>query len=145
MIIIDTNVISEVMRPLPHEAAAAWLDRQHPETLYLTAITIAEIRAGIAVLPTGKRRNTLASLFENEFLTQFSGRILSFDEHASNHYASIKSACSRQGKTLGDFDTLIAAIARSHKFSVATRDTTPFINAGVSVINPFEAVYEGTD
>ncbi len=139
MIILDTNIISETMRPEPNQTVVTWLDRQHPHTLFLTTITVGEIRAGIACLPAGRRRERLSELFETEILRAFSGRILDFDEPASTSFARIRASMRAAGKSIGDFDALIASIADAHGFTVATRDVAPFTYAGIPVINPFEA------
>ncbi|MFW0795912.1 type II toxin-antitoxin system VapC family toxin [Gordonia sp. CPCC 205515] len=137
MIVLDSNVISEVMRPQPHPEAAAWLDEQSTQTLYLTAITLAEVRYGIAALPRGKRRDRLADLFETRLLPQFVGRVLVFDDQASASYARLAAAARRRGESIGMADGFIAAIALVHGFGVATRDVEPFAAAGVQVIDPF--------
>lgn len=137
MIILDTSVVSEPLRAAPHPGVVAWLDDQAVETLYLTTISLAEVRSGLAALSAGRRRRTLQDRFETEFLPLFAGRILAFDEPASGAYAAVRADCRRQGFALGDFDALIAGIATSHGFAVATRDTAPFLAAQVSVIDPF--------
>lgn len=139
MIVLDTNVLSEPLRPSPAEHVIEWLDAQAPETLYLTTITLAEMRFGIAALPRGKRRTALADRFEDAVVPFFAGRILSFDEPSSREYADLRARARAEGLSLGDFDSLIASIARAHNFEVATRDTAPFEAARVkAVINPFE-------
>ena len=137
MILLDTNVLSEPLRARPDNAVVAWLDEQEPRTLFLSSVTVAEIRFGISVLPRGKRRDTLDDRFEGEVLPLFHGRVLPFDEQASRSYASLRSLARRRGKPIGDFDALIASIARSRGLRVATRDTTPFDGVHVPVINPF--------
>jgi toxin FitB len=139
VIILDTNVVSELMRQRPDLQVVAWTDRQLDSTLFLTAITLAEIRFGIAALPDGKRRHLLDAAFENEILPLFKGRILPFDERASAHSAALRAAARSRGTAIGDWDALIAAIARTRGFAVATRDTAPFIGAGVDVIDPWRA------
>jgi len=138
MIILDTNVISEPLRPTGDAAVLAWLDHQDIETLYLTTITIAELRFGIAALPSGKRRSRLEEDFENGILSLFIGRILAFDEAATITYARIRSKARSTGKAIGVTDAFIAAIAAHHEFAVATRDVSPFEVAGVRVINPWK-------
>lgn len=138
MIVLDTNIISETMRPEPNQTVVTWLDQQHPQTLFLTTITVGEIRAGIACLPTGKRRERLSGLFETDILAAFAGRILGFDEPASKSFARIRASMRAAGKSITDFDALIASIADTHGFTVATRDAAPFEYAGLPVINPFE-------
>ena len=138
MILLDTNVISEPLKAQPVEAVVRWLDAQSLATLYLSALTVAEIRYGIAVLPTGRRREGLAERFESEVLPAFGPRVLSFDEPAATAYANLRAAARAAGYGLGVIDAQIAAIASVAGFSVATRDTAPFEFCGVGVINPFE-------
>lgn len=138
MIILDTNVVSEPLRPSPDQAVVAWLDAQMAETLFLTSITLAEVRYGIAALPSGQRRTSLGERLEGEVLPLFAGRILSFDEPATREYATIRAQTRAAGLAIGDFDALIASIATAHRFGVATRDVAPFEAAGIAtVINPF--------
>jgi toxin FitB len=137
VIILDTNVISEPLRPKPGAGVVAWLDAQAPETLYLTTISLAEVRYGIACLPEGRRRQTLHDRFEGEFLPLFHERTLAFDEPATIAYAALRARAL--GSPIGDFDALIASIASVTGFTVATRDTAPFEAAGVAVVNPFDA------
>lgn len=136
MIILDTNVISDPLRQMPHPALAAWLDAQQIETLYLTTISVAEVRFGIALLPPGRRRTILHDRFENTVLPEFAGRVIDFDIEASAAYAGLRADARRQGRAIGHFDALIAGIALSRGFAVATRDTSPFVAANVEVIDP---------
>lgn len=138
MIILDTNVISEPLRPKPSADVVAWLDAQAVDTLYLTTISLAEVRYGIACLPEGGRRQKLHDRFEGEFLPLFHGRTLAFDEPATTAYAALRAQARTQGRAIGDFDALIASIASATGFAVATRDTAPFEAAGVAVVNPFD-------
>lgn len=115
-----------------------WLDAQAPGTLYLTAITLAEVRYGIAALPTGARQSRLRERFEEDFVGLFTGQILDFDEPAATAYAQLRADARRAGRAIGDFDALIAAIALARRFTVASRDTAPFETAGVTVVNPFD-------
>lgn len=138
MIILDTNVISEPMKARANPRVLAWLDRQVPETLYLTAISLAELLVGIALLPRGKRKTGLDAELSEVVLRLFGARVLAFDETAAKAYALLIARARAAGHTLGVVDGQIAAIAAVHEFAVATRDTTPFAAAGVSVINPWE-------
>jgi len=138
VIILDTNVISEPLRAKPGAGVVAWLDAQAVETLYLTTISLAEVRYGIACLPKGARRQKLHDRFEGEFLPLFHGRTLAFDEPATTAYAALRAQARAQGRAIGDFDALIASIASARGFTVATRDTAPFEVAGVAVVNPFD-------
>lgn len=137
MIILDTNVVSEPMRPAPDPNAVEWLDDQVVETLYLTTITLAEIRCGIEQLRPSKRRTTLRGRFEDDVLPVFEDRILGFDEPAASAFARLQSKAIGRGQRLSPFDALIAGIADSCGFGVATRDSAPFVSAGIKVIDPF--------
>lgn len=138
MIILDTNVLSEPLRPRPNAEVVAWLDAQVIETLYLTTVSLAEVRYGIACLPDGGRRRRLHERFEGEFVPMFSERTLAFGEPATTAYATLRARARANGRSIGDFDALIASIANTTGFTVATRDTAPFEAAGTAVINPFD-------
>lgn len=139
MIVLDTNVISEPLRPAGHPGVLAWLDAQSAETLYLSTISLAELRYGVASLPAGKRRTGLARALEERIVVLFSQRILSFDDAAATASAELRVAARKSGKPIGLTDSYIAAIAAAHGFAIATRDTAPFEAAGLKVINPWEA------
>lgn len=138
MIILDTNLISEPLRPVPEPRVVAWMDAQPTETLFLTAISAAELRAGIARLPDGKRRSTLKDSLEHTILPLFTGRILPFDLDCTFAYASLVATSRKTGQSIATADAFIAAIARTHGFAIATRDVAPFQNAGLTVINPWD-------
>jgi predicted nucleic acid-binding protein len=138
MILIDTNVIAEPWRLTPDARVLAWIDAQAIETLYLSAVTIAELRFGIASMPAGKRRTTLHDRLENEVLPLFEGRLLPFDLDASQAYADLMAQAKAAGRAIGKADGYIAATAAAHGLMVATRDTSPFEAAGVPIINPWE-------
>jgi predicted nucleic acid-binding protein len=138
VIILDTNVISESLRPRCSEAVTAWLDAQLAETLYITAINAAELWAGVAAMPLGARKSALEGSLD-QFLDQlFGSRKLDFDHRAARAYAELTQRTNAAGTPLPLADGLIAAIAHSRGFAVATRDVTPFLTAGVDVINPWE-------
>lgn len=137
MILLDTNVISEPLRAKADAGVLAWIDAQPIETLYLCAITLAELRFGVAVLPAGKRRETLHDSLERRVLPLFTGRILSFDATASQAYADIMARARAAGLAIGTADGYIAATAAAHGMLVATRDTAPYETAGVSVVDPW--------
>jgi predicted nucleic acid-binding protein len=139
MILLDTNVISEPQRQEPNARVLAWIDAQALETLYLSVITVAELRAGIALMPAGKRRVSLHDNLEKRLLPMFANRVLSFDMACTKAYAELLAKCRAAGLAVETADALIAAIALANGFAVATRDTNPFDAAGVSVINPWEA------
>ena len=138
MILVDTNVISEPLQQAPNARVVAWIDAQVIETLYLSAITVAELRFGAAVLPVGRRRDLLLNRLEKDVLPVFSGRILPFDLDASAAFASLMANARARGKAIGKADGFIAAIAACHGFSIATRDTEPFEAAGLATLNPWD-------
>lgn len=137
MILLDTNVVSEPLRPHPEARVIAWIDAQAMETLYLSAISVAELRSGVALLPAGRRRTRLHNNLEERILPLFTGRVLSFDTNCTNAYAGLLAKTRRAGCAIGTADALIAAIALANKFSIATRDAAPFLAAGAKVINPW--------
>ena len=138
MIVLDTNVVSELWKPTPNPRMMAWFDRQRNWALHVTAITLAELRAGIAVLPPGKRRAALTADMET-VLSTFVNPILSFDEEAATAYGALHAEARTKRYTLPFADAQIAAIAAVNGHAVATRDVRPFLAAGVAVINPWEA------
>lgn len=138
MIILDTNLVSEPLRPKPEARVLAWLDAQPVETLFLTAITTAELRAGIALLPAGKRRSRLQDSLEQTILPLFNGRTLPFDQACAPAYATLLARSRKAGRSIATADAYITAIALTHNHAVATRDTAPFKAAGVQVIDPWE-------
>lgn len=137
MIVLDTNVVSEAMKPEPHPAVRAWLNNQAAETLYLSSVTLAELLFGIAALPAGKRKDMLAQTLDG-LMGLFRDRVLSFDVDAARHYAGLAITVKTGGRGFPTPDGYIAAIAASRGFIVASRDTAPFEAGGVSVINPWE-------
>lgn len=137
MILLDTNVVSEPLKASCDKSVLSWIDEQVIETLYLSTISLAELRFGIAVLPEGKRRDTLFSSLEQQVLPLFAGRILPFDEQASQAYATLRARARTAGLAIATADGYIAAIAVTHGFAVATRDTSPFEAVGLKVINPW--------
>lgn len=138
MILLDTNVISEPLKAASDQKVVAWINAQNIETLYLSTIGLAELRFGIAVLAEGKRKDVLHSSLEQRVLPLFEGRILSFDLRASQSYATLRSKARLAGQTIAPADGYIAAIALANGLSIATRDTKPFIAAGLTVINPWD-------
>lgn len=139
MIVIDTNVISELWKMEPNHNVLAWIDAQTIETLYLSAITVAELRYGLATMPEGKRRAIYQERLENDVLPAFSGRVLAFDLDTSKTYADLMARARAGGKAIGKADGYIAATAAAHGLMVATRDTSPFEAAQLNTINPWEA------
>ena len=138
MILLDTNVISESLKVAGDARVLAWLDAQLIESLYLSTISLAELRFGIAALPAGKRKDTLHNSLEQRILPLFTGRILPFDDAAAGAYGTLRARARAQGKAIATADGYIAATAIHHGLMVATRDTAPFEAAGLKVINPWE-------
>jgi predicted nucleic acid-binding protein len=136
MIVLDTNVVSEAMKPEPHPGVLAWLNDQSAETLYLSSVTLAELFFGIGALPNGKRKELLAQTLDG-LMKLFKGRILPFDTEAARHYAELALAAKAKGRGFPTPDGYIAAIATSQGFIVASRDTAPYEAAGVKVIDPW--------
>ena len=136
MILLDTNLVSEAIKPEPHPSVLAWLDAQAAETLYLSSITVAELLFGIGALPDGKRKDTLAARID-KLLDQFVGRILHFDTPAARRYADLAVKARAAGKGFPTPDGYIAAIAAAHGFAVASRDASAFTAAGLTVIDPW--------
>lgn len=137
MILIDTNVISEPLRAVPNTQVVAWLDAQPLDTLFLSVVTVAELRLGVARLPAGRRRNGLTEQLESQVLPAFAGRVLPFDLAATQSYAQAVAQAQAKGHPVGVADGLIAAIAAANHMAVATRDTAPFVAMGLSVTNPW--------
>ncbi len=137
MILLDTNVVSEPLRLAGNTAVLAWIDAQNLETLYLAAISLAELRYGVAVLPPGQRKETLQKNLEQRIVPLFAGRILPFDEAAAGAYATLRAHAKIAGKAIDTADGYIAATAAARGMTVATRDSSPFAAAGLAVINPW--------
>ncbi|MBS0318395.1 MAG: type II toxin-antitoxin system VapC family toxin [Proteobacteria bacterium] len=137
MIVLDTNVVSEMMKSSPDPAVRAWLNDQVAETLHLSAVTLAELMFGIAALPAGKRRNMLQRALDGS-VELFEGRVLPFDTDAARHYAELAVKARRSGRGFPTPDGYIAAIAASCGFAVASRDTAPYEAAGLHVIDPWK-------
>ena len=137
MILLDTHVISEPLRREPEPGLIEWIDAQALETLYLSAITVAELRSGIALLPAGKRRTILLESLERRVLPLFTGRVLPFDLPCTQTYAELIAKAQKAGLAIAAAEGFIAATAVANGLAVATRDTGPFEAAGVEVINPW--------
>ena len=138
MILLDTNVVSEAMKPAPDEAVRAWLDEQAAETLFISSVTIAELMFGIGALPDGNRKERLTEALDG-VMELFAERVLPFDIHAARHYADLAVKARAAGKGFPTPDGYIAAIAVAKGFVVATRDTSAFDAANVEVIDPWKA------
>lgn len=139
MILVDTNVVSEPLRRAPESRVVEWLDMQALETLYLSAITVAELRFGVHSLPAGRRRTRLQEDLERQVLPMFAGRVLAFDLAASQTYAELMAKARSDGRAISLPDGYIAAIAAANAMMVATRDTAPFEAAGLKTIDPWES------
>ena len=144
MIILDTNVISEMMRPEPHQAVYAWMSAQPRPSLFTTSITQIEIVYGIAALPAGRRRDALAQAADAIFNEELAGRILPVESSAVLHYAEIVLQRRHTGKPIEGFDALIAATARAANAAVATRDIGGFEDCGIKLINPWAFIEQRT-
>jgi len=136
MILLDTNVVSEAMKPEPNSSVRDWLDAQAAETLFLSSVTIADLLFGIGALPKGKRKVNLAAALDG-VRDLFETRILPFDTAAAQRYADLAVAARAAGKGFPTPDGYIAAIAAAHGFAVASRDTSAFEAAGLVVIDPW--------
>jgi predicted nucleic acid-binding protein len=137
MIVLDTNVVSEMMKAAPFPAVLSWMNDQDASRLFLTAVTIGEVRYGLRVLPQGKRRRSLEEGFERILAEGFAGRILAFDEAAAHRYGEVMGRRKEIGRPLAILDGQIASIVWSNGYAVATRNVQDFIDCGVEVINPF--------
>ncbi len=139
MILLDTNVISELLRPAPAPRVEAWLGAQNGSDVHLSAVSEAELRLGVALLPAGSRRAALAGAMDAILDEDFRGRILPFDSAAARAYATIVAERRSEGRPIGQFDAQIAAIARAHGATVATRNVRDFEGCGVDLIDPWQA------
>ena len=138
MILLDTNVVSEAIKPAPHPPVLAWIDAQAPETLFLSSITVAELLFGVGALPDGRRKDLLAARID-KLLDQFARRILPFDTPAAQRYGDLAAKARAAGRGFPMPDGYIAAIAAANGFAVATRDGSAFAAAGVRVFDPWDA------
>ncbi len=139
MIILDTNVLSELMKPRPAPTVVEWTAAQPPASLYTTSITQAEILHGLMLLPAGRRRRALGAAATSMVLEDFGGRILGFGTDAALPYARIASDRRRAGRPISHFDAQVAAIARSTGAVVATRNLTDFEGCGVMLVDPWKS------
>ena len=137
MIVLDTNVVSEPLKPQPDATVVDWLNNQEPTTLYLTAINVAELLAGVESMPSGKRRNALQEAVTGQLLPLFAGRILPFDTRAAEVFARANASAQAAGNPVSFADGAIAAIALAHGFLLASRNVRDFRGTGVQLINPW--------
>jgi len=138
MILLDTNIISEMMKPIPNARVINWIDQQNVTQLFITAITIAEISYGLNVLPKGNRRSVLENAFNKAIKESFMHRILLFDDNAAHFYGKIMGERKKLGRPMSILDGQIAAIARTCESVIATRNINDFENCGLQLINPFD-------
>jgi len=139
MVIVDTNVVSELMKASRAPQVLAWMPSQPRENLFTTSITVAEVLFGIELLPKGKRRDTLLGKAEATFVEDFAGNILTFDEPAARLFALISATRRSQGRPISTQDAQIAGIARAHGAALATRNKNDFEGCGVVIVNPWQA------
>ena len=138
MIVLDTNIISELLRPAPNKQVEAWLSAQDGENVYFTTVGEAELQYGLALLPAGKRRNALSKAVEEILDEAFQDRILAFDRAAARAYAVIAATRRGAGRPISQFDCQIAAITRTNEAILATRNTGDFDGCGIRLIDPWK-------
>jgi hypothetical protein len=139
LIVLDTNVLSEILRPTPDARAMAWMAAQPRSALFTTTITRAELFYGLHLLPEGQRRTGLLEAVQAILDTELAGQVLGFDSDAADAYAVLAAARKAAGKPISQFDAMIAAIARSRGAGLATRNVKDFVDCGVPVIDPWNA------
>ena len=137
MIVLDTPIVSELMRDQPRADVLEWLDEQPARALFVTAVTEAEVLTGIAILPEGRRKHTLADAVARAFGELLGGRVLPFDSAAAQAYSEIAAARRAAGRPISQSDGQIAAIARSRSMTIATRNVRDFEDIGIDLINPW--------
>ncbi len=137
--LLDTNVVSELLRPKPDSRVAEWVAAQALETLHVSAVTQAEMLFGVRLMPAGKRQREIEAAVHAIFSQDFAGRVLAFDTHAAPTYADIVAARRREGYPISQFDAQIAAVARIHGLCLVTRNTADFERCGLVLINPWVA------
>jgi hypothetical protein len=136
--LLDTKVVSEPLRPAPDLRVIEWIDAQPLESLFLSAISVAELRAGVALLPAGRRRTNLHDSLETRVLPLFAGRVLPFDLGCTQAFATLMAQARASGIAVATAVACIAAIAMANRMTVAMRDTGPFVAAGATVIDPWQ-------
>ena len=139
MILVDTNVVSELMRPAPAPAVLVWFATQAAADLFLSAVSEAELRAGAACLPAGRRRDALTAAIDAMVAEDFAGRLLAFDSPAARSYALIAATRRAAGQPIAQADCQIAATAHVHGAAVATRNVADFLGCGIAVIDPWKS------
>lgn len=145
MIVLDTNVLSEIARAQPHPAVLDWVDAQVSDDLVITALTAAEIRAGVALLPAERRKRQIGTRMETLLNETFAGYVLAFDVDSSAHYAHVLAARTRAGRPMSALDAQIAAVCLQHGATLATRNIDDFEGIGLELINPWEPISRPRD
>jgi predicted nucleic acid-binding protein len=138
MIVLDTNVISELMKPRPLSTVLSWIARGHSGGYWTTSVTQAEILHGVMLLPAGRRRHEIEVAAHAMFATEFAGRILAFDSAAAQSYAEIVSDRRQRGRPISQFDAQIAAVVRAAGATLATHNVRDFEHCGIGVVDPWE-------
>jgi predicted nucleic acid-binding protein len=137
MMILDTNVLSEILRPAPDVRVTDWLEAQSRSALFTTTITRGELLYGVWLLPDGRRKTALLDAVQAIFTTDLTGQVLGFDSEAADSYAQIAATRKKAGKLISQFDAMIAAIAQSRGATLVTRNTKDFVNIDIQIINPW--------
>ena len=138
MIVLDTNVVSELVRLSPNRSVVEWVDEHDSSELVITALTAAELRAGVALLPGGRRRDELGIRIESLLVETFAGYVLAFDVGSSAYYADVLAVRTRSSLPISTFDAQIAAVCRQYDAVLATRNTTDFAGTEVMLVNPWD-------
>jgi toxin FitB len=136
MMVLDTNVLSALMRQKPEQQVVLWLNQQPRESVWITSVTLFEIQLGLSLMPAGKRRQTLQATFAQLFVEEFKSKVLSFDSEAASLAADLAAKRQKTGQIVDIQDTQIAGIVLSRRATLATRNTRHF--NGVAVVNPWE-------
>lgn len=139
MIVLDSNVLSETLRPVPDARVVAWLEAQSRAALFTTVVTRAELLYGIPLLPEGRRKASLLKAIQAIFVSDLAGQILSFDNDAADAYGEIAASRKLSGQPISQFDAMIAAIVSSRGATLATRNVKDFIDCGIPVIDPWRS------
>jgi len=138
VIVLDTNVVSELVRPSPNRSVVEWVDEHDSSELVITALTAAELRAGVALLPESRRKDELGMRIESLLVETFAGYVLAFDVGSSAYYAEVLAVRTRGGRPITTFDAQIAAVCRQYDSVLATRNTTDFTDTGIQLVNPWD-------
>lgn len=139
MIVLDTNVLSEILRPAPDDRPLSWIAAQPRSVLFTTTVTRAELLYGAQLLPTGHRQTALLTAIRQIFSLDMAGQVLGFDNDAADHYAEIASVRKNSGKPVSQFDAMIAAMTKSRGARLATRNVKDFEDCGIEIINPWNS------